>query len=42
MTQQIFWPTTGNPREGGQKGGTNGREGRAKPGNQLVIYIQLK
>ena len=37
----------GNPREGGQKGGTNGREGggeggsRAKPGNQLVIYIIL-
>ena len=45
MTLQIFWPKPGNPREGGQKGGTNGREGgeggsRAKPGNQLVvIYI---
>ena len=46
MTLQIFWPKPGNPREGGQKGGTNGREGgggeggsRAKPGNQLVsIY----
>ena len=44
MTLQIFWPKPGNPREGGQKGGTNGREGggeggsRAKPGNQLV-YI---
>ena len=44
MTLQIFWPKPGNPREGGQKGGTNGREGseggsRAKPGNQLVHYI---
>ena len=46
MTLQIFWPKPGNPREEGQKGGTNGREGggeggsRAKPGNQLVyIYI---
>ena len=49
MTLQIFWPKPGNPREGGQKGGTNGREGggggggeggsRAKPGNQLVPYI---
>ena len=48
MTLQIFWPKPGNPREGGQKGGTNGRGGgereggeggsRAKPGNQLV-YI---
>ena len=45
MTLQIFWPKPGNPREGGQKGGTNGREGgggeggsRAKPGNQLVLY----
>ena len=43
MTLQIFWPKPGNPREGGQKGGTNGREGgeggfRAKPGNQLVMY----
>ena len=44
MTLQIFWPKPGNPREGGQKGGTNGREGggeggsRAKPGNQLVVY----
>ena len=27
MTLQIFWPKPGNPREGGQKGGTNGREG---------------
>ena len=42
MTLQIFWPKPGNPREGWQKGGTNGREGggeggsRAKPGNQLV------
>ena len=39
----LFWPKPGNPREGGQKGGTNGREGggeggsRAKPGNQLVF-----
>ena len=48
MTLQIFWPKPGNPREGGQKGGTNGREGggeggsRAKPGNQLVyIYIYI-
>ena len=44
LTLQIFWLKPGNPREGGQKGGTNGREGgeggsRAKPGNQLVIYI---
>ena len=46
MTLQIFWPKPGNPREGGQKGGTNGREGggreggsRAKPGIQLVSYI---
>ena len=45
MTLQIFWPKPGNPREGWQKGGTNGREGggeggsRAKPGNQLVYYI---
>ena len=44
MTLQIFWPKPGNPRERGQKGGTNGREGggeggsRAKPGNQLVHY----
>ena len=42
MTLQIFWPKPGNRREGGQKGGTNGREGgeggsRAKPGNQLVL-----
>ena len=49
MTLQIFWPKPGNPREGGQKGGTNGREGggeggsRAKPGNQLVIlYNNLR
>ena len=27
MTLQIFWPKLGNPREGWQKGGTNGREG---------------
>ena len=46
MTLQIFWPKPGNPREGGQKGGTNGREGggeggsRAKPGNQLVFYTK--
>ena len=45
MTLQIFWPKTGNPWEGGQKEGTNEREGggeggsRAKPGNQLVHYI---
>ena len=43
MTLQIFWPKLGNPMEGGQKRGTNGREGReggsrGKPGNQLV-YI---
>ena len=44
MTLQIFWPKPGNPREGGQKGGTNGGSGgeggsRAKPGNQLVTYM---
>ena len=52
MTLQIFWPKPGNPREGGQKGGTNGREGgrgrggeggsRAKPGNQLVYIYRRK
>ena len=46
MTLQIFWLKPGNPREGGQKGGTNGREGgeggsRAKPGNQLVVVYAL-
>ena len=47
MTLQIFWPKPCNPREGGQKGGTNGREGgeggsRAKPGNQLVHIYSTK
>ena len=47
MTLQIFWPKPCNAREGGQKGGTNGREGgeggsRAKPGNQLVSYMYGK
>ena len=32
MTLQIFWPKPGNPREGGQKGGTNGREGGEREG----------
>ena len=49
MTLQIFWPKPGNPREGWQKGGTNGREGggeggsRAKPGTQLVaLYSAIE
>ena len=47
---QLSWAKPGNPMEGGQKAGTNRREGReggergergsrAKPGNQLVLYI---
>ena len=44
---QLSWAKPGgNPMEGGQKAGTNRREGReggergsrAKPGNQLVLY----
>ena len=50
---QLYWAKLGNPMEGGQKAGTNRREwregggergergSRAKPGNQLVLYIQL-
>ena len=37
MTLQIFLPKPGNPREGGHKGGTNGREGeREGPERSLV------
>ena len=45
---QLSWAKPGNPMEGGQKAGTNRREGRegggergsrVKPGNQLVLYI---